>query len=508
MNSNLPQEIDWRLRVFDSLSFPTLIMDRNGTVVSVNQKLLEKYHIVKPQVVGKSCREIFHSLFDDPDLPCNRDTCPLDKTIAEGVGHSVLKQIQRQDGSMYWEDRVFSPILDDAGNVIYVVESIRDVTRTKALENIIHDIREFLNRVVQSSTSAIVAADRSGRILLMNQAAEELFGYDFKNAGSISVTALYPQGVAREIMKKLRDDDFGGRGKFPVTQVNILTAWGEAIPVEMTGAIIYEGDNTEAATMGIYNDIRERLAVRKKLQDAQSQLDQSEKMASLGRLAAGVAHEINNPLTGILMYGNLMKEKMEADHPFLSSLTCILEDAERCRDIVKNLLAYSRQSSMSRDHFSMNSLVEESLRLIRDQSLFMNITIRKELSDMWMLVKADRNKMSQVIINLVMNAIAAMNRSGILTLKTYRNDDRKTACLEVTDTGCGIPEENRSRIFDPFFTTKELGKGTGLGLSTAYGIVKDNNGDIVIKETDPGGTTFLMELPLDMDSMECMESIG
>ncbi len=182
-------------------------------------------------------------------------------------------------------------------------------------------------------------------------------------------------------MKKLRDDDYGGRGKLPVTRVNILTARGERYPVEMTGAIIYEGDNVEAATMGIYNDIREQLAVKKKLQDAQSQLDQSEKMASLGRLAAGVAHEINNPLTGILMYGNLMKEKMEEDHPLQSNLTCILEDAERCRDIVKNLLAYSRQSSMSRDHFSMNSLVEESLRLIRDQSLFMNITTRKELSD-------------------------------------------------------------------------------------------------------------------------------
>ncbi|MBI5590283.1 MAG: PAS domain S-box protein, partial [Deltaproteobacteria bacterium] len=372
---------------------------------------------------------------------------------------------------------------------------------------IIHDIREFLNRVVQSSTSAIVAADRGGRILLMNQAAEELFGYDFQNAASISVTDLYPRGMAREIMKKLRDDDYGGRGKLPVTQVNILTARGESIPVEMTGAIIYEGDNTEAATMGIYNDIRERLAVKKKLRDAQSQLDQSEKMASLGRLAAGVAHEINNPLTGILMYGNLMKEKMEADHPFQSSLTCILEDAERCREIVKNLLAYSRQSSISRECFAMNSLVEESLRLIRDQSLFMKIAVCKKFSDDWMLVKADRNKMSQVVINLVMNAIDAMNRKGTLTLKTYRSDDQKKACLEVTDTGCGIPEENRSRIFDPFFTTKELGKGTGLGLSTAYGIVKDNNGDIIIKETGSGGTTFLMELPLDMDSME-WTSIG
>ena len=125
-----------------------------------------------------------------------------------------------------------------------------------------------------------------------------------------------------------------------------------------------------------------------------------------------------------------------------------------------------------------------------------------------MPVKADRNKMSQVVINLVMNALDAMNRSGILTLKTYRNDDRKTACLEVTDTGCGIPKENRTRIFDPFFTTKEPGKGTGLGLSTAYGIVKENNGNIFVKDTGPEGTTFLVELPLDMDSMECLESIG
>ena len=209
MNSNLPQEIDWRLRVFDSLSFPTLIMDRNGAVVSVNQKLLEKYHILKSQVVGKSCREIFHALFDDPELSCNRETCPLDKTIADGVGHSVLKQIQRQDGSMYWEDRVFSPIwmMTGMSSMWWSRSGMSPVQRPW---KIIHDIREFLQRVVQSSTSAIVAADRSGRILLMNQAAEELFGYDFSQAGSVSITDLYPRGVAREIMKQLRDDDYGG----------------------------------------------------------------------------------------------------------------------------------------------------------------------------------------------------------------------------------------------------------------------------------------------------------
>ena len=435
-------------------------------------------------------------------------SCPLDKTVTDGLGHSILRQIQHPDGGSHWEDRVFSPILDDEGRVVYLIESIRDITRSKTLEKSLHEVREFLTRVLQSSASAIVAADRDGRILLMNQAAEELFGYNLSQAEQIDVSQLYPPGVAREIMKKLRDDAYGGQGKLPVTQVSILTAEQEQIPVEMTAAIIYE-DGREAATMGVYNDLRERLAVRKKLQEAQSQLLQAEKMASLGQLAAGVAHEINNPLTGILMYGNLMQEKLEADHLLRSNLACILEDAERCRDIVKNLLAYSRQSGTSRERFSLNTLVEESFPLIRDQKLFINVTIRKELSGDRVPVNADRKKMSQVVINLIINALDVMKEKGTLTLRTYRDDDRQKACLEISDTGSGIPAENLTRIFDPFFTTKELGKGTGLGLSTAYGIVKDNNGDISVKETGPGGTTFLVALPLDLDPPESLpDSIG
>jgi signal transduction histidine kinase len=252
--------------------------------------------------------------------------------------------------------------------------------------------------------------------------------------------------------------------------------------------------------MGIYNDLRERLSVRNKLEEAQAQLGQAEKMASLGQLAAGVAHEINNPLTGILMYGNLLKEKLQGDPLLQDSLNYILEDAERCRDIVKNLLAYSRQSSTSRERFSLNTLIDESFTLIRDQKLFINVTIRKFLSGDSLLVKADRKKMSQVVINLIMNALDVMEKKGVLTVRTYRDVENKLACLEISDTGSGIPKENLTRIFDPFFTTKEPGKGTGLGLSTAYGIVKDNNGEIFVKETGPEGTTFLVMLPLDLDS--------
>jgi signal transduction histidine kinase len=296
-------------------------------------------------------------------------------------------------------------------------------------------------------------------------------------------------------MRMLRDKSVGGKGKLPPTKIDIINAEGEEIPVEITAAIIYEGVQ-EVATMGIYNDLRERLFVEKQLQEAQVQLAHSEKMASMGQLAAGVAHELNNPLTGILLYLNLVLERLENDSPYREDLEYVLEDANRCKNIIKDLLAYSRQDAPNREVFQANSLVEQGLGLIRDQKLFINIAVVREMSDDMMLIHADRNQLSQVIINMVMNAIDAMDRKGVLTLRTYRDKPARKVFIEIADTGCGIPREDVPRIFDPFFTTKAPGKGTGLGLSTAYGILKENGGEISVKETGPEGTTFLLELPL------------
>lgn len=494
-------EVDWRLRVFDALSFPTLILKPDRTILAANKKFHERNKTDNRQIVGRTCKDIFSKDKTLKKLSCSGGDCPLQRVLKSKENQSVVHKNIADNGEIIWEERVFAPILGNNGDVKYVIESLRDITKVKHLEKKYSDVRELIDKVVQSSVSAILAADRKGEIILMNKAAEELFGYSVHDANLINIEDFYPPGVAREIMKKLRDKNISGLGKLPSTQTNIIDKNGIQIPVEMTAAIIYE-DGREAATAAIFNDLRDKHAVQKKLEEAESQLFQSEKLASLGRLAAGVAHEINNPLTSILLYGNLMREKLEESHPLANNLDYILEDAERCKEIVKNLLAYSRQTRPSKGVFYLNNLVGESLRLIRDQKLFMNVRIIKDLDDCQILVNADKNQLCQVLINLIINAFDAMESSGTLTLRTYRDRKADKAFIEVTDTGSGIPPENLSKVFDPFFTTKDVGKGTGLGLSMAYGILEENHGKISIKHTGPEGTTILLELPEEPVSNE------
>jgi PAS domain S-box-containing protein len=481
------EELNWRLRVFDSLSYPTLIIRPDYTLVSANRKFLELFEEDQERIRNQKCYHFFYK----KNTPCRAEDCPVVRVLNTHQGQTVT---WRKEGR--WEDRVFSPILDDNGEVVYIIESIRDVTRVKMLESELSETKELITRVVQSSASAIVAADRKGRIQLMNRAAKELFGVMNKDCWPFdNAEQLYPPGKAKEIMSMLRDETMGGKGKLSGVPATIVSADGEEIPVEMSAAIIYDDDDNESATMAIYNDQRKKLEIEKKLKDAQQQLAQSEKMASLGQLAAGVAHEINNPLTGILMYSSMVLEHLEPGNPLRKDLECVIEDANRCKEIVKSLLVYSRSTDSRRQIIHINKLVEQSFRLTRDQKIFRNISIHKELDDEMMLINVDTNKLSQVIINLIINAADAMGGRGELTVRTYRNKSAQKVFLEIADTGPGIAGENLNKIFDPFFSTKPKGKSTGLGLSIAYGIVEEHGGRISVKQTGPEGTTFLLELP-------------
>ncbi len=482
----------WKSKVFDCLSLPALILKPNKTIVDANANLLKRFNVSREEIIGKTCHDLFYQSLE----PCAVETCALAKVLEDRQGHSSLRYVTTAAGEEKWDNRIFSPLLDEAGEVLYIVESIHDVTPIKVLERELSAARDFTQKLIQSSTTAIIAADPKGKILMMNPAAEELTGYTLKEAQKkITTKELYPPGQARQVMKDLRDKRIGGKGKLPCTRLAIINALGEEVPVDLTAAIIYEGDR-EVATMGVFNDLREKIEHEQRMREMRTRISRAEKMASLGQLAAGVAHEINNPLTGIIFYANLVQETLPEDDPRHHKLACIFEDAKRCGKIVKNLLAYGRQASPSNEILHINTLLEHSMSLVRDSKIFMDIRIMRELSEEMMLIQGDRDQLGQVILNLIMNAVDAMDRKGRLTLRTYRDKPAGKVYLEVCDTGCGIAPENLSLIFDPFFTTKGPGKGTGLGLSTAYGILTENGGRIWVKETSKKGTTFVVEIPL------------
>lgn len=486
------EEMYWRLRVFDSLSFPSVIIAPDKTLVGANRKFYETYNLSFKEICGKKCYQMF--LYKA--TPCKSDDCTISRVIKDKTTHRfTLKHHYK------WEERVFTPIFDESGDVAYIIGSIRDITHTKSLESQLHGAKEFISQVIYSSASAIVAADRQGNINLMNSVARELFGDTFEDGGKLRHTEqLYRPGKAKEIMQMLRNEKIGGKGKLLIPRLTIINADGEEVEVEMSAAIIYDEKGNETATMAIYNDLRDKTQVERELKLTQKQLAQAEKMASLGRLAAGVAHEINNPLTGVLFYASLLQEREDIDDSIHEDLACIIEDANRCKEIVKSLLVYSRSADTKKILIDLNDIVEQSLSLIRDQKKFRNITIKKNLSDQMMLINADVSKLNQVVINLVMNAADAMDDSGTITLTTYKERMLQKVFLEVRDTGKGIPHEHLSKIFDPFFTTKEVGKSTGLGLSIVYGILEEHGAGISVKKTGEKGTTFIIEFPLHMAS--------
>jgi signal transduction histidine kinase len=240
--------------------------------------------------------------------------------------------------------------------------------------------------------------------------------------------------------------------------------------------------------------------MEKKLEETHLQLVSSEKMASLGKLAAGIAHEINNPLGGILIYSSLLMEDLPKEDPKKQDLERIVQEAGRCKEIVKSLLEFARQTEPRREPVDINRAITDGLFFLENQALFHNIRITKRLDPSLPRVIGNGGQLKQVFTNIIINAAEAIHGSGELNITTFSSPDRTSVFVEFTDTGEGIPEENLCRIFDPFFTTKDVGKGTGLGLATSYGIAESHGGKIAVRSKVGEGSTFTIELPVSAEN--------
>jgi len=232
------------------------------------------------------------------------------------------------------------------------------------------------------------------------------------------------------------------------------------------------------------------------LEQAQNALIHSEKMSAFGQMSAGIAHEVKNPLAGILGYVQLSQRKLEEDHPIRKNLDIIEKETRRCTDIISNLMRFARQEKGMYEKLDINKVVEDALDIVDHQLGLKGVKIEKELQDNLPVVEGSANQLQQVLMNFAINSQQAMEKAGGGTFKVVtRNAGSDTVEILVSDTGPGIPKDIQDKIFEPFFTTKRAGEGTGLGLAVTYGIIKEHGGDIVIDSDEGKGTIFIVSLP-------------
>jgi PAS domain S-box-containing protein len=482
--------------ILDSLPYRIMVVNMNMTIEAVNQTFLKDFNLTYEDVLGKHCYEVRYGL----KRPCGESghTCYL-LYLEETKGQksfSTIKEFRNEKGEDRFDVITIAPIYNEKGEFVQIVEASRDVTPRIKLEREVEKSNTFFENVIQSTVDGIVVVDTKGNVLIFNEGMERLTRYtarEIMESGHLS--SFYNIDTARENMKKMRSDEHGPVGKLNPTSMSITTKDGEEIPVTLTASLI-KIDGKEIGSVGIFTDMREILKMRKDLEEAHFQLVQSEKIASVGKMAAGVAHEINNPLSGIMMYAELLKESFKDNEQANNDIQEIIDQTLRCKKIVSELLEFSRQTVGKASSFSIDQMITKTLNLLINQALFQDIEVKKTFQPDMPEMTGDLGQLQQVFTNLFINAADAMKGKGKLNISATYDSSKNLFITTVSDSGPGIPKELRDKIFDMFFTTKPVGKGTGLGLSISQKIINLHGGNILVDSPPEGGTRFIVELPL------------
>lgn len=415
-----------------------------------------------------------------------------------GQGWKVRRELEFSSSARH--DILMGVAVYPPGEPPYYLVYLIDITQQKKLEGELRRRNAFFHNLIDSSVDGIIASDMKGKIVLFNSGAQALLGYDEEDIKTLHVAHLYNHGMAHQLLVRMRSDEFGGKGKLLRHQLNVKHKLGYDIPVSFSGGIIYDNDQ-EIATFGLFTDLRALLQIEENLEQTHKMLQHSEKMAGLGRLAAGVAHEINNPMSGIMLYANLVREELGENHRACADLDTIIHEAERCKVIVADLLEFSHQNTYEMESVDLNEVVRKTLLILQHQPLFHNITVILQLDPELAPISGNAMRLNQVVMNIIVNAAQAMQGQGRLRITSRTRAHRDINEIAVEDTGPGISEEMLDKIFEPFFTTKEPGEGTGLGLSVSYAIVKEHKGTIRVASVPGRGSTFTLRFPVTMEPM-------
>jgi PAS domain S-box-containing protein len=348
----------------------------------------------------------------------------------------------------------------------------------KALE--IARLKDFSENIVESLNVGVLAVDLDGIVESWNTRMEQLFGVLRRDAVGRRLNSLLPEELAQEIAARGDQEHITGIYK------QRLHHHGKHLTLNVSITPLVSKSNERIGRLLLFDDVTQR-------ERMEEQMTQTEKLTSLGLLAAGVAHEVNTPLAVISNYIQMLAKQMPEGDPRQSIIDKIVKQTFRASEIVNNLLNFSRTGAAEAASVDVNRVVEETLSLVAHPLKASQIQVVKELGESLPPVHGSANKLQQVFLNLFLNARDAMPGGGMLEVRTGAHNG--SVEIEIADTGAGIPREDIHRIFDPFYTTKSNGRGTGLGLSVSYGIIKEHAGKIDVRSTPGKGTSFHVEFP-------------
>lgn len=506
-------------RLFDILEFlpdATLVINREGKVIAWNRAIEKMTGISKEEMLGKGDYEYAKPFYGYArplliDYVINRNEEIIGNyqffyekngiCQAEAVGpyHDSGKGIQAMITA--------SPLMDETGEIVGAIESIRDITEHKKSEEARRISEANYRAIFDSTNEAIFVHDpQSGAILDNNQKACDMYGCTSEEFRTISLSAFvqgehpYTADAALEFIHKAAQ---GNKQRF---EWQAKDKNGHRFWVEISlSQVVLEG---QERILAVIRDIDSQKKAEEEKRRLEEQLQQSQKMEAVGKLAGGVAHDFNNLLTVIQGYSDLALANTDPGNLTYRQLEEVKKAASRAESITRQLLAFSRRQIIQPQNLDLNTVIrnlEKMLCRLIGEDIEMRTALKPDLG----AIRGDPHQIEQVIINLAVNARDAMPRGGKLTLETdtVYLDQRYASqhvdvwpgsyiMLAVSDNGCGMTKEIQSRIFEPFFTTKGIGEGTGLGLSMVYGIIKQNGGNITVYSEPGKGTVFKIYFPL------------
>jgi len=481
MHSRLESQERFITLIVESTPSSLMVIDRRLRVVSVNRNFLEKAQRKARTTLGHKVEGVFPQVL----MEYTRLDQKAQQVFSTGQTIEGGKVAYRAPGlptRIYYYRLI--PLKTELAveNVMLLMD---DITEREQLGEEVRRAERHLASVVECANDLVISMDPGGNIVTWNWAAEnisELKAEQVREQSLLSLCAAEQRPVMAEILKRLtRGEDVQN------TEVNLLTATSQEIPIAWNCSSMRDDAGKVVGIVAVGRDLTERRRL-------EAQLIQSTKMASLGVMAGGIAHELRNPLGIISASAQLLMERPEDTQLRCQGLEKICTATQRASLIIENLLKFARPQDGRKREVDVHAVLEETLVLLANQMVLQKIILKKELRPGLLNVFANPELLQQVFTNLVLNAWNAMPQGGTLTVATRASESGEIEIL-FKDTGLGIPEEQLPQIFDPFFTTMPVGKGIGLGLSICYSIVRQHQGTIDVESQVGRGSTFTVRLP-------------